>query len=715
LDGGRCIRAQIDKDKTARATWAHVPKIALKASTPYRLSVRVLVAEATEESKVYVIAYENGVEAPSHWHHTPFLRGTQDWTTYSVAFRTGPDTTWLKLQCKLWYGTGYAWFDDIVIDELPPGTDVDALPGQLPPPKDDGSPLQLMWYPAQRRPDATLYLLNGSFNPVAFFPWGARAAIKDPHLILETPMGMRVAGPVVCGRSPMPPDVSVEPTAIQRAGRKRLRWRLPIPVEPLRKNVRPNGPLWTGYHFVYVEPLTDCPRTFEWRWQTECDGKAGPEHCIAGRLVGRKGGAREPVADFPLYAQHSGALRHPTSDGRARVLDYLAYAGIRGGLSLTHYQPEYASIDAELGAAGFKTWVWRFESYELGGIEGRHCVYADAKETRKKLCPSAQVNRFQPWWEARVAYYRKRLSSGSKTLIIDYEPPTRKVCFCATCRRAFAESVGLDPTKVATMTPKEIQGLPDYAWGRFRARQNGTIVKHHIAAIHSVDPGVKVGLCSSPYNEWIANHGMDIRLFEPDVAFHAPMIYRVGTMYADLVRSTCEGTRAPVLPFLLASDMAVKGVFPLPADVRLNMLATALSGGRGAILWVGIESLDGEYMNALRRSLNEIRQLQKFIVDGERAGDAAVTPFSSRQRTIDVDGRQLVIPDRNSRPAIRSWTWRSPEGTLAAIINYDKESAHGVRIQGAANARPLLGPKPARTGADAVVEVGPYQVVAIVW
>ena len=715
LDGTRCIRLRIAQDTTARATWHHAPKIAVKGSTPYRLTVRALVAEVTNDSRAYVIAYENGYEGPSHWHHTPYLRGSQDWRAYSIEFRTRPDATWLKLQCKLWYGTGCAWFDDLTLEELPPDADVDTPAGQLPPPKDDGSPLQLMWYPGQRRPDSTLCLLDRSFNPVAFFPFGDRAAIKDPYLVLETPAHMAVAGEVVAGRSPMPPQVEVTPERLDRGGRPRLRWRLPIPAGPLSKNMRGRAPYWTGYHFIYVEPLAGCPKTFEWRWRMECAGQAGPEHVIPGKLVAKDGGALPSVPHFPLYAQHTGALRFPTPAGRARILEHLSYAAIRGGLSLTHYQPEYAPVDAELAAKGFTTWAWRFDGYTMGGLRGPVCIGKDGQPKKGKLCPSTQARRDRAWWDTLLAYYRTRLQSGLKVLIIDYEPPVYDVCFCPECRRGFAKSAKLDEAEVAGMKPEQIQGLPGHAWGRFRAQQNGAIVKHHIAAIHEVDPAVSVGLCSWSCSEWSANRGADIRLFEPDVGFHAPMIYSVGTQYERLVRSTCEHTTAPVLPFLLASDMAVARVMPMPGDVRLNMLATALSGGRGAILWVGIESLDGEYLSALRRSLGEIRELQKFVVDARRAPDLEAKPYSPQSRTIRVDGRDIVIPKANSAPVVRTWAWRGPAGTLVGMINYDQADTHQVRIAGAASARALMGPAPAAVGRDAVVTLAPYQAAAVVW
>ncbi len=710
--GGRSLRLRIREDAAARATWTCAEKIPLRPSTAYRLSARVLYATKGAGARAYLIAYENGVEAPDHWHVTPFLQGACDWRTYTITFRTRADCEWLRLQCKLWHGTGAAWFDDILLEALP--DDAEPAPaGQRQPPRDDGSPLQLMWYPAQRRPDETLCLVPGLLNPVAFFPWGHAAAVKEPHLILETPAQVRVRGEVVAGRGPLPPTASIQPEMVEREGKRWARWRIAIPPGPLLKSIKRDGPFWTCYHFLYAEPLPGCPAEFPWRWRLESGGQAGPEHAIPARLVVRGQGAPAPIAGFPLYAQHSCGLLLPTAEGRRRVLETLAYAGIHGGLSLAHFQPEHAALDEELKAAGYLTWSWKFDGYAGAGADARPAV-TDGKARAGLVCPQAQVERFAPWWEDLCAYYRGRLAGGLKMLIIDYEPPTASVCFCPECRKVFAGRAGLDAARVAQMAPAEIRALPEHAWGRFRAWQNGQIVKHHIAAIHREDPKVRVGLCCAPYSPEVAQDGMDIRLFEPEVAFHAPMIYTVGTAYEGLVRSTCEGTRAPVLPFLLVSDMAVPAVFPLPADVRTNLLATALSGGRGAILWVGIESLDGEYLNALRDGLEQIRVLQPYLAGGTRF-DLGLTPRQGRVRTLVVDGETLSIPAEPEPAGLRGWGWRSAKGTLAGVINYDAENTHAFVVRGAGAARSLFGPAPTRQGADALLRLAPGEAAALAW
>ena len=174
-------------------------------------------------------------------------------------------------------------------------------------------------------------------------------------------------------------------------------------------------------------------------------------------------------------------------------------------------------------------------------------------------------------------------------------------------------------------------------------------------AARQTDPDIKFGVCGPPWTEWHAAHGMDISLFEPEVFLHAPMIYRPPAEYGDLVHSTCENTSALVMPFLLASDVAVPGVFPSAADVQLNMLATALSGGDGAVLWVGIESLDGEIMNALRRSMNEIRELQRYITGGERLTDLATEIEPGAVRQVVIGERTIEMPSDNALAPVMVW------------------------------------------------------------
>lgn len=711
--GGHSLRLQV-KAAGGRATWTCTERLPLKPATNYRLRLKVLRANVQPGGRAYVILYENGLEYPDRWHVTPFWGGTQDWVSYTLSFRTREEASWGRLQCKLWEAPGYAWFDDLVLEELGPDETLpEVFAKQRPAPADDGAPVQVMWYPAQRRPDSTLHLLPGLLNPVAFFPWGRKAEVAAPYLIVETPPQVTLQGPVTSSREPIPEAVTLHPQRVSRGGQPAWRWRVPLPEGLLQARLRPSGPEWTAYHFLYVRPEAGCPEQFTWIWQTECGGKLGPRHEIPARLENCATGKLARVPAFPLYAQHSDALRLPTGEQRQAVLDYLAYAAIEGGLSLGNYQREYHALDQELQRQGFHTWEWLWDGYSQKGGEGFPLVYDTPKGQAPRMCPQAQAERVEPWWSNLQASYRSRLAPDSARLIINFEPPVFNCCFCERCRQAFAAFAKLPPAQVATLTPQQIQQLPDDSWGRFRAQQNAQIVKNHITAVHAANPRVAVGLCGPPRDDWTARRGMDIRLFEPEVGFHAPMIYEVGTTYADLVRATCENTTAPVLPFVLASDLVVAGVFPTAEELRTNLLVTAASGGRGAVLWVGIEALDGELMNALRQSLHEIALLEPYLKDARRSAGLKLDVPPQRQRTLTVDGQAYVVSDTDtSTSALRQWAWESPRGRLVLVANYDEQSPRRVD---APDATRLFGPPLTTAAGQTVLNLPPGAVAALVW
>lgn len=717
---GRSVRLDITADATARATWYCTEKIAVEPDTGYELTFRLMIADVAAGSKgAYLIVYENGYEAPSHWHMDRFQRGSQDWHPRRLTFITRPDTTWLKLQCKLWETTGHAWFDDIAIRRIE-RDQVDAESSQTAwLPVEDGWPLQLAWYPAHRRADRTLCLLSDALNPVALFFRGDKARVNAPHLLIETPGQMTVTGPMVLGRRPPPAMLELKPERVVRDDEPRFVWRIPIDESFLKAHLKPDGIGWEKYCFIYVTPEPECAREFTWRWRLENSGAAGPAHELPGRLVPRLGpGALEPLPRFKLYAQHSSALRYPTRQGRARILDTLFYAGIRGGLALSFYQAELKAVDTELNEAGFCTWSWAWHGYGGPCKDDQKLVFASAKSRpRGAVCPQVQAERLEPFWSWLVERYRKPLALDMPWLIMNYEPPVFDVCFCARCRTEFAQFAALHAARVDEMAPKEIQSLPDNQWGRFRAQQNARVIRTHVAAIRKTDAHIRIGICGPPQDDWTANRGMDIRLFEPEVTLHAPMIYRKPSDYERFVRSTCEQTNVDVMPFLLASDVAVKYEFPTAKDVRLNMLATALSGGQGAILWVGMESLDGEYLAALRRSMEEIRQLEPYIAGGTRRADVGVALTASGEREVRVGDRVLTVTAQNTVSPVRSWAWESGRGTMVGLINYDTELARTVTLtgDGIGVVTSLLGPAPERLAGGVSVRLAPGEFGMLVW
>ncbi len=714
------LRCDIPEDDSARPTWA-APRIDLKPATSYRLSYQVMLGDISDGAKgAYAILYENGEPSPDFWHMKSFMKGSRDWHEREMIFTTRDDCTWGELQLKLWECTGHAWFDDVTIEELGPGEVQTARrqEGRLVLPEDDGFALQTIWYPAHRRMAPTLHLLAGRTNPVAFFAWGDAEKVEDPHLVIEAPAEITIRGPVVCGRALPPDPVELTPEDTERDGAQYRRWRIPIREETLTHGLKPDEPNWTRYHFIYAEPGQGCPEQFAWYWRFENAGEQGPLHTIDARLQPNLGPNIEPVDGFDLYAQHSDAMRLPTEEGRDRVLDWAHYAGIRGGLALSYYQEELLPIDDAMAQKGWFTWTWRWYGYGGPAEDGQELVFDSADNRRRgTTCPQVQVEMLEPHATWLREFYADALKLDRDWLIMNYEPPSYHVCFCERCRRAFAERTGRDVDEVLAMTPQQIQALPAHAWGKFRCWQNEQIIANHAAVIEEIDSECVFGVCGPPFSEWTANHGKDIRLFDPYIGLHAPMIYRSPEQFEPAIRATCETTSSAVMPFTLGSDIMVRGVHPTAWDQWANMLATALSGGDGVILWVGLESLDGEMMNVLRRSMEQIRTIRPYIDGAERGAGVTVDARVRDVRTVTVNGEEIEVGSENSRIPVRNWQWSGQKGKMAALINYDRELSHTVRLtgEGIARAETLIGPDPSIEDNALVLNLAPGQLSVVTW
>ncbi len=319
----------------------------------------------------------------------------------------------------------------------------------------------------------------------------------------------------------------------------------------------------------------------------------------------------------------------------------------------------------------------------------------------------------EPWYGNLQNYYKQKLASGLKRLIIDYEPPVFNVCFCERCRKVFAERFSLPVDECLSLPPKELQAKYREQWGQFRAWQNGQIVKLHCAIIHAIDPEVNVGLCSWRGTEASARSGADIRLFEPEAAFHAPMIYTFGLSYHDAVQETCARTTAPVLPFIELADISQPRSLT-PDELRMNLLSTGLSGGGGAYMWVGMECFDAQYLGKIRQAVGEIATMREAVPWSRDAVDwLEVQAAANVTRSITVDGEEIPIYSAYPEPFVRHHIWGADDGAVVALLNYDAEKPYTMRVklitdrEGAFEVTPLFpATQPAKTFTSAELRDG---------
>ena len=647
---GRSLRLAIPEDGTARAHWRYEPKIPLKPNRTYRLSLRILALNVTGEA--YAILYENGLEVPDRWHQTRRTSGSHDWEGHGLSFRTGADASWGRLVLKLRHGTGYAWFDSVTLEETEQMLEPDGDARQFP--ADDGFALQAMWTPAQWTQRGVLHAARGQLNPLSLFFRGRQAELDGPALCIGTSPGLILVGPLVPGRGPVADAAHAAATGTNR-------WRIPVPADVLKRARLDDRYRWERYFHLGLDAAADAPATGTFSWWFENAGQTGPKHELTVRTA-ELGESLAPAPDFAILVQHTGILRSPELEFNRRMLRYLQLGAVEGGLGPSHYDPVLKATDEALARAGFRSHSWKFEAFDAPAGAGPRAVDQKGRALPHKICPSAQIS--LPSWEEHLrAYYRGRLTDGISRLIIDYEPPASSLCFCPVCRRAFAEHAKLEATAVLAMSGDDLRKGHAPAWGRFCAERHGEIVRRHIRIIRETAPGAEVGLCSWPCTAAVAADGGDIRQFEPDATCHMPMIYSKGTNYHDRVAETCARTGIPVLPFVELSDISQPRHLT-PDEFAQNLLATAFSGGGGAVLWVGAECLDAEYMGRLRDSLRAVRDLRRQVPwRREPVPWLDARPARKLQRTIQVDGKPVGHrAERGASLSASARLGRRPEG-----------------------------------------------------
>ncbi len=666
---GHSLRLAISTDATARAHWRYQPRIPLEPNTDYRLSYRLLALNVTGEA--YGILYENGEETPDHWHQVPRVTGTHDWQECTISFRTGADASWGMLVLKLRHGTGYAWFDDIVLEKTETAGPQPVADRQFP--ADDGAVVQAMWSPAQWTQRGVLYLARNQLNPLSLFLRGDPEKLDQPFLVVATTPGLHLEGPLYPGRGPT--SDTVAPVA---SGERQ--WRFALQPEALRRARLGDRYRWDSYHHLALAVTADAPAEGALTWWFENGGQAGPRHELAVRTQDL-GPSLAPDPAFRILIQHTGILRNPRLDLDQGLLAYLQLGAIEGGLAPSHYDPALKPVDLALAQRGFVSHSWRFEGFDAPATAGPRAVGTDGKEIANKLCPSAQLA-LPSWQESLRDYYRKKLTEGISRLIIDYEPPASTGCFCPVCRRAFAADQGLNPEEILSLEPKEIRERFAAPWAAFCAKRHGDIVRLHLRTIREICPGAEVGLCSWSGTAVAAKGGGDIRQFEPETTCHMPMIYCKGTAYHDQIAETCARTTRPVLPFVELSDISQPRHLT-PEDLRMNLLATGLSGGAGAVLWVGAECLDAQYLAQVRQSLRELHELHDRVPwQPEPVSWVTVAPVAELQRTILVDGVPMpVVPD-DTHPYLRFHVWGNAQEAAVAVLNYNPDQAYDTVITG---------------------------------
>jgi hypothetical protein len=99
-------------------------------------------------------------------------------------------------------------------------------------------------------------------------------------------------------------------------------------------------------------------------------------------------------------------------------------------------------------------------------------------------------------------------------------------------------------------------------------------------------------------------------------------------------------------------------------------------------MWVGIECLDAGYMSAIARSVREVAALRARVPFTLDVLDwLTVEPVAERSRTVEVDGRQIILISPNPSPYVRTHVWGTDARAMVALLNYSETDTFRMAVK----------------------------------
>jgi hypothetical protein len=278
------------------------------------------------------------------------------------------------------------------------------------------------------------------------------------------------------------------------------------------------------------------------------------------------------------------------------------------------------------------------------------------------VCPSILIEKGPAVFAECLRRYNQldKLQVPGAYCQIDYEPYvdgwTTAMCFCPRCLEHFTAFAKLDKQQISRQ-----KILPRYEkeWIRFRCVQNSRVIKVMADAVRQINPTARFMLCSMPQaaageeEDYLKRYGIDLRLYESFTDIHTPMIYNTDLMFYRRLQSCFENLKKPIRPTLSSGWGAVAPYNP--QRYRLHLMAAAMLGADGAVIYSGVFQMDDAYFNSQREVMNLIHAIEdEYLIKGKVDGEtiAAVPQFQAAGNLYSLsrtfDGKYLVLLCNNS-------------------------------------------------------------------
>lgn len=583
---------------------------------------------------------------------TPLATGGR-WRRLSVRFNSGPHER-LVVLLYLHRTKGTIYFDDAEVVE-------GDAPGAAPEREAPQAPFPLVdFMPGTASLQNAIYLNGTAPAHLHTYYQGPPESAEGLEMVMDLPPGIFIRKQYAAAGADHLGDAQPAGAPLRRDGQEFTRYVLPVPP-PL---VRPSF-AYRSDHVVILQSRTPEERTAQIRWRLRRATAEGPEREMALTVLP----ALPPIGRFPehfeifTFYNRPAYLLGPEVPGAdelfAEMLDLHANSGLMGCLL-----PQSLAYPAE------RVEQMRGRGWQLGVLQGWVGGHARAmiRQARERgLAEEFQVmdpdgkpvddghHLCSTWvygqgWMADLArrglsYYNiagRDLGTGEGIwYVFDYEPSRRtwRKCYCPRCLAAFADHAGIPAEGLTGRAVVESHQQP---WREFRDWQNGEIVGQFSAAVRERFPQMRIALCDGPSPHWSRT------VYNPYIDFHAPMIYyRHPKAFFDEVKREAGLVERPLIPTIDAK-MGGYAIWTSPQEMRAKTLSIAALGGRGVMLWPGLQSLSGLDLQAMRECSDFIAEAERFYFgEGRRVEGAlrlgAPEGFALYDGTLHQAGEEQLI------------------------------------------------------------------------
>jgi len=204
--------------------------------------------------------------------------------------------------------------------------------------------------------------------------------------------------------------------------------------------------------------------------------------------------------------------------------------------------------------------------------------------------------------------------------LADYEPyahegPTTQFSYTPEALEAFLAFIQAPPGQ--TLSPLLIMERYEPQWTKFRCRQHALAIKSQVDALKRFEPQAVYALCSESLpgegedaSDFFRRNGVDLRMMDPYVDMHLPMIYAQTAMLYRRIEASVTQLEKPVLPTITSG---YGNSIRHPERLSRVMVAAAFLGAPGVYHWPSFMGMDGCEIQASQRAMGLIAELEPFI------------------------------------------------------------------------------------------------------